>query len=48
MKESLVNESLLRPFPTVQWGKEQNRINLCQSPSQGLQPARVPWEGPRH
>jgi hypothetical protein len=43
-----MKESLLRPFPSVQWGKAQSRINLYQDPSQGLQAARVPWEGPRH
>ena len=43
-----MSNNLWRPFPTVQWGKEQSRINLCQDPPQGFQPARVPWEGPRH
>ena len=48
VKKSLVSRHRRHPFPTVQRGEEQSRINRWQNPPQRLQPARIPWEGPWH
>ena len=48
VEESLVNRNRRHPLPLVQWGEEKTSIDCAKDPPQRFQPARIPWQGPRH